>query len=132
MEYSHFLKEKFPQLHITSDVAQATPDKLMMAQVVSYVQMFGFAITFFATPLFGFMSMPVPAWAEYLSENKGVAIAGFFLGNIVVSNMVQTGAFELYLGGDLIHSKIETGQLPEISGLMALCQQKLSASVSAY
>mmetsp|Transcript_49181 Transcript_49181/g.100418 ORF Transcript_49181/g.100418 Transcript_49181/m.100418 type:complete len:131 (-) Transcript_49181:397-789(-) len=128
MEYSQFLKEKFPQLHITSDVAQATPDKLMMAQMVSWAQMGGFAITFFASPLFGMLSMPVPAWAEYLSENKGVAIAGFFLGNIIVSNMVQTGAFEMHLGGELIHSKIQTGALPEISGLMGVLQQKLSAT----
>ena len=59
-----------------------------------------------------------PDWAVYLQENRGMAIMGFFMGNIIVGNLVQTGAFEIYLGPDLIHSKIATGVLPDINWLI--------------
>ena len=30
-----------------------------------------------------------------MQENKGLAIGGFFMGNIITGNLVQTGAFEV-------------------------------------
>lgn len=59
-----------------------------------------------------------PEWAVYLQENRGMAIMGFFMGNIIVGSLVQTGAFEIYLGPDLMHSKIATGVLPDINWLI--------------
>mmetsp|Transcript_21297 Transcript_21297/g.42958 ORF Transcript_21297/g.42958 Transcript_21297/m.42958 type:complete len:131 (-) Transcript_21297:168-560(-) len=128
MEYSHFLKEKYPSLQISSEVKQASQEKLMLAQVVSWIQMGGFAISFFGQPIFNAISMPQPAWAAYLQENKGIAIMCFFFGNSVVSSMVQTGAFEVFLGGELIHSKIESGQLPEVNHLLRIMADRLPAS----
>jgi hypothetical protein len=40
------------------------------------------------------------------------------MGNIIVGNLVQTGAFEVYLGPELLHSKIATGVLPDIHWLI--------------
>mmetsp|Transcript_39113 Transcript_39113/g.60952 ORF Transcript_39113/g.60952 Transcript_39113/m.60952 type:complete len:139 (+) Transcript_39113:303-719(+) len=118
MEYSHYLKDRHPELHITSEVMQASAEKRMLAQMVSWGQMAGFAVTFFGTPIFQALSVPVPEWANYMQENKGIAIGAFFMGNMVVSSCVQTGAFEVYFGGELLHSKIKTGQLPDIHVLM--------------
>ena len=89
MEYAHFLKEKYPSLQISSEVKQASSDKLMLAQVLSWVQMGAFAISFFGKPIFQAISMEQPAWALYLEENRGVAIMGFFFGNTIISSMVQ-------------------------------------------
>ena len=118
MEYSHYIKDRHPGLHITSEIMQASPEKRMLAQMVSWGQMAGFVLTFFGNHVFGALSMPVPDWANYMQENKGLAIGAFFVGNIVVSSCVQTGAFEVYLGGELLHSKIDTGRLPDIHTLM--------------
>eukprot|EP00961_Rhodomonas_salina_P048475 650750-Rhodomonas_salina.2 len=92
MEYAHFLKEKYPTLQISSEVKQASQDKLMLAQAVSWIQMGGFAISFFGAPIFQALSIPEPGWAKYLQENKGVAIMAFFFGNSVVSSMVQVAS----------------------------------------
>jgi len=128
MEYAHFLKEKYPSLQISSEVKQASSDKVMLAQVLTWVQMGAFAISFFGKPIFQAISMEQPAWALYLEENRGVAIMGFFFGNSIISSMVQTGAFEVFLGGELMHSKIETGQLPEIQVLVSVVGERLSAT----
>mmetsp|Transcript_1136 Transcript_1136/g.3568 ORF Transcript_1136/g.3568 Transcript_1136/m.3568 type:complete len:103 (+) Transcript_1136:135-443(+) len=86
--------------------------------MVSYAQMAGFAVAFFGTQMFAALSMPVPQWANYMQENKGTAIMGFFLGNMVISGLIATNAFEVYLGGELVHSKIKTGVLPDIHWLV--------------
>ncbi|AAZ11202.1 hypothetical protein, conserved [Trypanosoma brucei gambiense DAL972] len=37
--------------------------------------------------------------------------AGFMM-NMVASSLLQSGAFEVYLNGSLIYSKLETGAVP--------------------
>mmetsp|Transcript_6251 Transcript_6251/g.14383 ORF Transcript_6251/g.14383 Transcript_6251/m.14383 type:complete len:97 (+) Transcript_6251:335-625(+) len=80
--------------------------------------MAGFAVSFFGTQIFAALSMPVPQFVNYMQENKGTAIMGFFLGNMVISGLIATNAFEVYLGGELVHSKIKTGVLPDIHWLV--------------
>ncbi|KAJ1493466.1 hypothetical protein T484DRAFT_1929375 [Baffinella frigidus] len=120
MEYSHFLHQKFPGIECTNAVKVASDRNLLLAQMMSYAQIAGFIMAFFGSAIFNAMSMPVPGWAKWVEENRGFAIAGFFLSNTVVSSLVQTGAFEVYLGGELLHSKQETGVLPEINALVRL------------
>jgi selT/selW/selH-like putative selenoprotein len=119
MEYSHYLQQRFPAVRCTNAVKVASDRNLMTAQAVGYVQVAGFVSAFFGSAIFNAMSMPVPAWTTYLEENKGMAIAGFFMSNTVVSSLVQTGAFEVYLGGELLHSKMESGVLPDINTLVS-------------
>ena len=89
MEYSHFLQQKYPGIQCTNAVKQASDRNLMLAQMVSYAQVAGFATAFFGSAIFNAMSMPVPVWATWVEQNRGFAIAGFFLSNTVVSSLVQ-------------------------------------------
>jgi len=118
MEYSQYCQRQYPAMKVTADVMQASSENRMAASMVGYAQMAGFAVAFFGQAIFAALSMPEPPWATYLQENRGLAIMGFFMGNIVVGNLVQTGAFEVYLGPELLHSKIATGVLPDINWLI--------------
>ena len=89
MEYAHHLRMRFPQLHITDDLMPVPPHKQYLATVVSYCQMGGFLMAFFGSQIFSALSMPVPAWAQYLQENKGMSIGIFFFGNIINSNLIS-------------------------------------------
>jgi len=105
-------------MKVTAEVKQASDEKRMFASLVGYAQMAGFAVAFFGQAIFAALNSPQPEWAAYLQENRGLAIGGFFMGNIIVGNLVQTGAFEVYLGPELLHSKIATGVLPDIHWLI--------------
>lgn len=118
MEYAQFCQKQYPGIHVTADVMQPPAYNRMLASMVGYAQMAGFGVSFFGQAIFAALSIPQPDWAVYLQENRGMAIMGFFMGNIIVGNLVQTGAFEIYLGPDLIHSKIATGVLPDINWLI--------------
>jgi len=38
----------------------------------------------------------------------------FFLGNNIQSGLLTTGAFEVYVDGNLVFSKLATGQMPTL------------------
>ena len=38
------------------------------------------------------------------------AIGAFFLSSQLSAGLLQTGAFEIYIDGDLVYSKLETGR----------------------
>uniref|UniRef100_A0A7S0VE78 Selenoprotein T n=1 Tax=Hemiselmis tepida TaxID=464990 RepID=A0A7S0VE78_9CRYP len=119
MEYSYHLKQRFPALHITAEVQVPPVQNRMAATMVGYAQMASFVVSFFGDAVFQALSMPVPDWAKYAQENKGTAVMLFFVGNMVSNSLTQTGAFEVYLGGQLIHSKIQTGGVPDFNALVA-------------
>lgn len=36
----------------------------------------------------------------------------FFFGTVIQTNLMQSGAFEIYIDGELQYSKLETKQMP--------------------
>lgn len=118
MEYSYHLQQRFPALQVTAEVQVAPAQNRMMAQLVGYAQVSGFLVSFFGDQIFAAISQPVPEWARYLQDNRGTSIMMFFAGNMVVNSLTQTGAFEIYLGGQLVHSKITSGNVPDFNSLV--------------
>lgn len=63
-----------------------------------------------------------PSWFAKLGpvmENKLQAVmVVWLLGNVVTQNLVATGAFELYYDGQLLWSKLQTGQPPQLPQLL--------------
>lgn len=55
-----------------------------------------------------------------LQRNKIIIILAAFIGLNIVKNLLEsTGAFEIYLNGELIHSKLQNGRVPEIQEILA-------------
>jgi len=52
---------------------------------------------------------------RWIDDNKMMFFGGVFMANMLSSALVQTGAFEVYIDGQLKHSKIETGLVPDFS-----------------
>mmetsp|Transcript_23665 Transcript_23665/g.52103 ORF Transcript_23665/g.52103 Transcript_23665/m.52103 type:complete len:148 (-) Transcript_23665:340-783(-) len=89
-------------------------EKLRMAQFVNYVQMAALATTFGGEFLFKtVLSMEIPDIVKSLSSNKVTSFMGvWFVGNVVASNLLSTGAFEIWKGKHLVWSTIKQGRMP--------------------
>jgi selT/selW/selH-like putative selenoprotein len=61
-------------------------------------------------------------WVE---QNRGMVIGAGFALNLLGSSLLQTGAFEIYLDGSLIFSKLETGHIPNPATVATLIRQAL-------
>jgi len=54
---------------------------------------------------------PVPQALREMQESKwSYAIMAFFIGNGLSASLVQTGAFEIYVDGVQVFSKLEAGE----------------------
>ena len=73
------------------------------------------------------ITLPDSVWA-LLRANKVLVLMGTWLaGNMLVSALTSTGAFEVSYGSDVLFSKLDTGRMPTLQELKTL----LSAAVEA-
>jgi thioredoxin reductase-like selenoprotein T len=69
--------------------------------------------------LFPALRMAPPPWYRTLVENRMATILGsFFVGNMFKNSMAQTGAFEVYYQGNLVWSKLQSGQPPNFGYIL--------------
>jgi selT/selW/selH-like putative selenoprotein len=88
--------------------------KMMLASVLSWVFMIGLILLFAGESIF--KSLKIEAGVKFvksMQENQVVTIAILFACNFLSSNLVNTGAFEVYMNDELVFSKLQTGQLPD-------------------
>lgn len=61
----------------------------------------------FGDVIFSKLGIPHPQWYMKLRESKFLyGMGAWFIGNMIVSNLLSSGAFEIYVNNDLIFSKL--------------------------
>lgn len=67
----------------------------------------------FAPTIFSRMNIvPHPAWYLKIKENSVACFFGGFMFNNLGTSLLSSGAFEIYIDGVLIYSKLKTGRPP--------------------
>ena len=67
-----------------------------------------------------------PSIVQWALENKIYAcLMVFFLSNMIETQLISSGAFEVSVNGNLIWSKLETGGAPQPQTLVNLVREKL-------
>jgi len=85
------------------------------------------------TKAFELCGAPVPAWYSTLQENKIMTMVGvFFLGNMVETSMLSSGAFEVTVNGEQVWSKMEMGYLPSLEHLISVIDEKLGVETAGF
>eukprot|EP00051_Salpingoeca_urceolata_P004917 m.68868 g.68868 ORF g.68868 m.68868 type:complete len:92 (-) comp13934_c0_seq3:39-314(-) len=82
--------------------------------------MAGFALCFGGRQIFSALNMPVPPLVQNLQENALMsAVTVYFVSNMLTANLMKTGAFEVFVDGEQVWSKLETGTLPSWEQLLS-------------
>lgn len=127
------LQARHPGLSIEGDNYPATPLKQMVAKLLFYIRMGVLLMMLTGTKLFDVFGVPVPEWYHGLQENKMMAMVGiFFMGNMVESSLLSSGAFEVSVNGEMVWSKVETGYLPSLEHLISTIDDKLGAGAQPF
>jgi len=93
-----------------------TAEKKVLATFLQYVQYALLFVLFAGDWLFQKLNIAPPALYLKAKENKTIAfIAIFFVGSNLIGALLQTGAFEIYLDGREVFSKIQSGRLPTLT-----------------
>ena len=76
--------------------------------------------------LFGATIAPEP-YGHWLGENKTMLIGIALFCNMVSSQLLQTGAFEVIYDGKVVFSKLESNGVPQLQHLATLIAQAAAA-----
>ena len=75
---------------------------------------------------------PTPRAYLWALDNKIFAcMMLFFLANLVETQLISTGAFEVSVGGEVVFSKPQEGRVPQPKELLELIDRKLSLAKEA-
>jgi selT/selW/selH-like putative selenoprotein len=73
------------------------------------------------------IGIDTPALVKKLQESPWIyGFLIFMVGNNVQNSLMTTGAFEIYVDGQLVHSKLESGKMPNVE---ILSQQLLEYGI---
>ena len=82
----------------------------MLANLASIVFFVGLLLMFAGDYISQNVQIPqVRELCQFVSQNKMQVFIGLYVINMIGTNMLSTGAFEIYANDVLIHSKLETG-----------------------
>ena len=104
------------------------PQNQAMAHLARAAQMGTIAAAIFGKQAFASMGWPVPPLLQQMDEGKwGVSGFAWFVGNMVQQSLLKTGAFEIYVDGQQVSSKLREGQLPALDRVVGAVEDMLRA-----
>ena len=69
--------------------------------------------------IFNALGVPTPELVKKLQESPWLhGFLVFMIGNSIQSSLLQTGAFEIYVDGTLVFSKLQTGRMPSFEEIV--------------
>lgn len=113
------LRHHFPDLRTEAENYPPPPLKALAGQLLSYCFLAGMAI------LLGGKKLLPPAAEAWINDNKMTCVGIIFFINMMSSQMLQTGAFEIYLDDRLIFSKLQSGGMISVEQLAVLIRKGL-------
>ena len=89
------------------------------AQALSALSLAGVAYVFVGSQALSLIGVEEPAPLAAFRENRLLALGGYFVGNFLTTQLKSTGAFEVFLDGELLFSKLKTGRAPRLEEVAA-------------
>jgi len=116
-----------PNVKITGENYEVKGHKALLSTIIGYLRMACFAILFAGDQIFGMVggvrTMPkaVQDMYQWINDNKfQFGLMVFFIGSMVQTNLMASGAFEIYVNGNLEYSKLETTQMPDYDAIQLI------------
>lgn len=133
LQVHNLVRQRFPDLTISTATHPPPPTKAAIARIASMIQIF-FIIFFLAgdqlAAQFPILNTIIPPrFFNDLREKKMAFVMGtWFVGNMFIGSLTNTGAFEITYNDTILHSKLATGQMPDVNALVAAIQEAIDAS----
>jgi len=120
VELQKFLEMNYPQLvgRVKGGVYPPPTHAVVIANIGSLAMWGGLLFSFLGDKIFGAFGMAPPGWYRFMKENPMQVFIGLFVFNSVAGSMAKTGAFEVYLNGETVFSRLETGRFPTANDIV--------------
>jgi selT/selW/selH-like putative selenoprotein len=125
MEIQQIMEKNFQNVIVKGEEYPLHFIRKILSYLVTITQISVFTTMILGESIKPFLINIVPGYLiDWIIENKLLSlIISFFAGNILQSNISNTGAFEIFYNGNQIWSKLQTGNVPNINQLIMLLNQ---------
>jgi len=125
-QYEKILLERNPNLYISGDNFPPAQWKSFLAKVIGIAKivLIG-SIMLSKYELLQFLNIPNNT-ITWMSQNKMYAcLMAFFVGNFVETQLLSTGAFEIFVDDVQVWSKLKSGRVPSPQELVHIVEHHL-------
>lgn len=99
-QYSQIIHQKYPELKIIGENYATNQFKIYIAQFLSTLKIIIIGCIILGQNPFVYLNMPTPQIFTWATENKFYAsLMIFFISNAIETQLITSGAFEIYLNG---------------------------------
>ena len=125
MEIQQIMEKNFKNVIVKGEEYPLLFIRKILSYLVTITQISVFTTMILGESIKPFLINIIPNYLiDWIIENKLLSlIISFFAGNILQSNISNTGAFEIFYNGNQIWSKLQTGNVPNINQLIMLLNQ---------
>ncbi len=125
MEIQQIMEKNFKNVIVKGEEYPLNFIRKILSYVVTITQISVFTTMILGESIKPFLINFIPNYLiDWIIENKLLSLViSFFAGNILQSNISNTGAFEIFYNGNQIWSKLQTGNVPNINQLIMLLNQ---------
>jgi len=135
-QYAQLVRQRFPEdelkIEVTNYPVESTRALLAQALSLAKFAFLGIVIANIQVHTMLGMEQP-PQFLLWAWENKGYAcMMAFFIGNAIENGLTSTGAFEIYLSGDKMWSKLESGRIPSQGEFMKMINDNMALEAGTF
>ena len=113
-ELKKHILASFPETTITVANYPLSLTRVVLSYAFRGLQFAIGAVMILGDKIFEYLQItPPPLYYRLLEKKMMVVMAVVMLGNMLCSQITATGAFEVFYGGRILHSKLVTGQFPQ-------------------
>jgi len=130
-QFSQVLREKYPGVEIEGGNYPPGTLKSIVAQVISFAKIGIIVAVVMGKDPFQAIGLATPAVFTWMINNKvSSCLMLFMLSNSIEGMLMSSGAFEIYLGKNLVWSKMESGRVPSPAELFQAIDGQLGLKES--
>jgi selT/selW/selH-like putative selenoprotein len=119
-DVKRFVEINYPEVkgNVIGDVYPPPWYAIWLSTVCGWVWLVGILVIFAGNNVCKSLGIEEPQFMVWISNNRVQTFVVLFLMNNIASSLMSTGAFEVYLDGNLIFSKLETKRFPHTQDLV--------------
>lgn len=133
MQFAQILQHRYPAIYIEGGNFPPPAWRVTVAQILGILKFIVIgAVIMNQFTLFTTLNVP-PARIEWIRDNKVFfCLFAFFVSNFLETQLLSTGAFEVYVNGARVWSKLESGHVPSVPELVDAIESQLRPGQFAY
>jgi selT/selW/selH-like putative selenoprotein len=125
-EYVSILHEKYPDISIKGSNYDPPGINTIVSRAILISKFLLIMYIISSVDLFAYFGRQAPSWWTWCTENKLYAcMMVFFIGNMLESQLISSGAFEISLNDVPVWSKLQTGRIPSPQELFQIIDSHL-------